>query len=70
MTLGKENILKYSAFADDYMDKVEMSVAFTDTSIKRVNIDIIPNQIDNKDEGAILSYEKNKSLYFKVYAEK
>lgn len=69
MTLGKENVLKYIVTRDEQIDKVEMAIAFTDSSIEKINIDIFPNQRNNPNEKLVFAYEKNKNLDFELYAE-
>ena len=69
MTLGKENVLKYTVNTDEEIDKLEMSVAFTDSSIEKINIDVFPNQINYPNEKLVLTYEKNKDLDFELYAD-
>jgi hypothetical protein len=69
MTLGNENIMKYSYIADDTVETFDITVAFTDSSLNRLDINIIADQVKYKNEKFVLNYEKNKKLDFVFYAD-
>lgn len=70
MTLGNENILKYSYTADNTVETFDITVAFTDSSINKFDINIIADQKKYKNEQFILSYWKNQYLDIDFYANK
>jgi hypothetical protein len=70
MTLGKENILAYTAHKTNDLDAFDASITFTDESITKINVNIIPDQEKYINEKAVLSYEKNKSLNIDLFIDK
>ena len=69
ITLGNENILKYSQYSDDDIETFDIIITFTDSGIQEFILDLLPNQTEYKDEGFHVSYKKNKTLNFRLYAE-
>jgi hypothetical protein len=40
MTLGKKNVLNYSQYPDNHIEKLDINLAFTNNSIEFMQMDI------------------------------
>lgn len=69
MTLGKENVIQYSQYKNNNIDTLDITTSFTNDSITKINILLLPNQDDYKNEKFTLDYEKNKQLDITLYAD-